>query len=180
MKLFIEKGRTGKNLLASKQRIIRLDKIRGKNLERLYEKARKDAREDFKLLKHHPLFIAGIMTYWGEGDKVSKRGFRATNSDPLIMKIFLKFLRKISGDDEERIRAWILIYPDLNAEVCENYWSKQLGLSRENFTKSIMIKGRHKTRRVSNGICTLSYSSRFLKEKMLIWISLLAEDLLKG
>ncbi|MDO8569286.1 MAG: hypothetical protein Q7R89_00655 [bacterium] len=169
-----------KSFELSRSRMIRLDKIRGKNLIRVYEQAREGARKDFEILKHHPLFVAGVMTYWGEGDKASKRGFRVTNSDPLIMRIFLLFLRKICSNDENRIRAWILIYPDLDAEKCESYWSVQLGLSRKNFTKSITIKGRHKTRRVSNGICTLSYSSRFLKEKMLVWMSLMAKDLLQN
>jgi hypothetical protein len=168
-----------KNLLLSRERMIHLGKTRGKNLERMYEKAREDAGQDFETLKYHPLFVAGVMIYWGEGDKLSKHGFRVTNSDPLLIKIYLEFLRKICGNDEERIRAWVLIYPDLEAETCEDYWSKQLGLNRKNFTKSIMIKGRHKTRKVSSGICTVSYSSRFLKEKMLVWMSLLAEDLLR-
>jgi glycosyltransferase involved in cell wall biosynthesis len=168
-----------KNLGASRARIIRLDKIRGENLKQIYKQAREEALEDFEKLKHHPLFVAGVMIYWGEGDKASKHGFRVTNSDPLLVKIFLEFLRKICLNDEKRIRAWVLIYPDLNASSCENYWSKQLGLSRKNFTKSIMIQGRHKTKKVVHGICTLSYSSRFLKEKMLVWMSLLAEDFLE-
>jgi hypothetical protein len=168
------------NLKTSREHMVRLDKIRGENLKLMYVKAREDARGDFEKLKHHPLFVAGVMIYWGEGDKVSKHGFRVTNSDPLLLKIFLEFLRKVCLNDEERIRAWVLIYPDLDADVCENYWSKQLGLSRKNFTKSIMIKGRHKTKRVNYGICTLGYSSRFLKEKMLIWMNLLAKDLIKG
>ena len=168
-----------KNLELSRERMIRLDKIRGRNLEQVYEKARKDAMKDFKKLKRHPLFVAGVMLYWGEGDKASRHGFRITNSDPLLIKIFLKFLRKICVNDESRIRAWILLYPDLNAGICEAYWSKQLGLDRKNFTKSITIQGRHKTKRVAYGICTLGYSSRFLKEKMLIWMSLLAKEILK-
>lgn len=167
-----------RNLEISKVRLVHLGKIRGDNLKRAYEQAREEARKDFEILKHHPLFIAGVMIYWGEGDKVSKHGFRVTNSDPQLLRIFLTFLRQICGNDEDRIRAWILLYPDLNKEKCENYWSRQLGLSRKNFTKSITIQGRHKTRKVTHGICTLSYSSRFLKEKMLIWMSLLAEGLL--
>ena len=168
-----------KNLEASSTRMIRLDKIRGDNLERIYEQAREDAKKDFAKLKYDPLFVAGVITYWGEGDKASSNGFRMTNSDPLLVKLFLVFLRKICGNDEERIRAWILIYPDLDKDKCEKYWSKMLGLSQKNFTKTITIQGRHKTKRVTYGICTISYSSRFLKQKMLIWMSLLAEELIK-
>ncbi|MCR4279175.1 MAG: hypothetical protein NUV78_00345 [Candidatus Zambryskibacteria bacterium] len=175
----IKKSLNEKNIEISKRRIIHLDKIRGENLKKVYEEAREEAKEDFKALRYSPLFIAGIMIYWSEGDKISKNGFRVSNSDPLVMKIFLTFLRKVCGGDETRIRAGLLLYPDLDSETCEKYWSNQIGLSRSNFTKSIVIQGRHKTRRVQYGICTLNFSSRFLKEKMLIWMRLAAEDLLR-
>lgn len=168
-----------KNLEISSVRIVRLNKIRGKHLEKLYAEAREEAKQDFVTLRDHPLFIAGVMAYWGEGDKASKNGFRISNSDPLMIKIFVVFLKNICGVTEERVRASLLIYPDLNKEQCENYWSNQIGLARTNFTKSITVPGRHKTRRVQYGICTLNYSSRFLKEKMLVWMSLLAKSLLE-
>src|SRR3989339_890884 len=55
-------------------RLQQLGRIRGDNLKRLYEEAESEAIEDFDALKFHPLFIAGIVIYWGEGDKVSKNG----------------------------------------------------------------------------------------------------------
>lgn len=165
------------NIEVSKNRIIRLNKIRGENLEKVYETARREAREDFEKLKYSSLFIAGITIYWGEGDKASKNGFRISNSDPILIKVFLQFLRKACGTDEKRIRAGLLVYPDLNKNECEIYWSKAIGLDKKNFTKSIVIQGKHRIRKVSHGICTLSFSSRFLKEKMLIWMSLLGQEL---
>lgn len=166
-----------KSIASSTSRIIRLNKARGKNLDKLYKQARTDAKEEFAELKRHPLFVAGVMAYWGEGDKASRNGFRITNSDLGLMKIFINFLRQVTNKDEDRIRAWVLVYPDLDKDKCVEYWSKGLGLNKNNFTKSIAIQGRHKTKRVTHGICTISYSSRFLKEKMLIWISLLANEL---
>ncbi len=53
-------------------RLQELNKIRGENLKKVYEEAIKEALEEFELLKYHPLFIAGLMIYWGEGNKVSK------------------------------------------------------------------------------------------------------------
>ena len=168
-----------KNLEASRLRIIHLGKIRGDNLKKLYRSAREEAAKDFSLLKHHPLFVAGVMIYWREGDKASKNSFRISNSDPVLVKIFLSFLRKVCGAEESRIRAGLLLYPDLDPQTCEVYWSEKIGLDIRNFTKSIVIRGKHKTKRVSHGICTLNFSSRFLKEKMLIWMSLMADDQLK-
>ena len=53
-------------------RIIELDKIRGTHLKRAYEEAREEARTDLFELRYNPLFIAGLMLYWGEGDKLTK------------------------------------------------------------------------------------------------------------
>ncbi|MFH1584768.1 MAG: hypothetical protein ABIB12_01410, partial [Patescibacteria group bacterium] len=46
-----------------------LNKIRGKHLKKLYRNAETEARGEFEALKLHPLFITGIVIYWGEGDK---------------------------------------------------------------------------------------------------------------
>jgi len=163
----------------SRIRLAALDKIRGKNLERLYGEARKEAEEEFGLLKNHPLFIAGVSIYWGEGDKSTKSGFRISNVDPGMIRIFRKFLLDVCRVEEKRIRVGLLLYPDLNDEDCKKYWVKNAGLSANCFTKSVTIQGRSKHRRVLYGVCGIIYSSRFLKEKMLIWIRLLSEEYAK-
>lgn len=165
-----------KALTKNKARIVHLGKIRGENLSRLYNEARKEAEEEFQLLKNHPLFVAGVMIYWGEGDKASKSGFRVTNIDPEMIRIFISFLQKVCRAPKERIRASIIIYPDLNQDVCEKYWAKSIGLPKESFTKTIKIKGKHTTKRLQYGVCTVNFSSRFLKEKMLVWIDLFGKE----
>lgn len=165
-----------KALIKNKARIVHLGKIRGENLSRLYKDARKEAEEEFQLLKNHPLFVAGVMIYWGEGDKASKSGFRVTNTDPEMIRIFLSFLLKVCRAPSNRIKASLLIYPDLDVKVCEEYWISSVGLPKESFTRTSRIQGRHKTKRLQYGICTLYFSSRFLKEKMLVWIDLFGKE----
>lgn len=67
----------------------------------------------------------------------------------------------------------------LSEEVCKKYWVDQTSLKTEDFHKSIVIKGKHKTNRVSYGVCSVGISSAYLKRKLLIWINLLAQDLIK-
>ena len=163
----------------NKARIVRLNRVRGVNLVKLYEQARKEAEEEFVTLKYDPLFISGVVIYWGEGDKASKNGFRVANSDPLMIRVFVMFLETICGD-KQRIRASLLLYPDINDSICRSYWEEQTGLSKESFTKSTYIKGKHGSRRLKYGVCTVSFSSRYLKEKMLVWIRLLSQTLVSG
>ena len=165
-----------KFLEQNKIRLARLDKIRGENLRKLYEEARREAEKEFHLLKHHPLFIAGVSIYWGEGDKATKSGFRISNVDPAMINLFRRFLIDICRVEETRIRVSLLLYPDLNDQNCKKYWVENAGLSENCFTKSVVIRGRSKNKRVAYGVCGISYSSRFLKEKMLIWIRLLGHE----
>ncbi len=161
----------------SKIRIEKLNKIRGQNLKRLYAEARKEAVIDFETLKDNRIFIAGVSIYWGEGDRTSKNGFRICNSDPRMIKLFVAFLIDVCGLDIKRLKIWLLLYPDLDEQVCREFWKKSTDLNDANFTKSIIIAGRHKINRLSYGVGNVSYSSRYLKEKMMVWIDLLSKSI---
>lgn len=158
--------------------IRRLNKIRGKHLVRLYRCARTEAYTEFDKLKYHPLFIAGIMIYWGEGDKVSGHGVRIANTDPGMIRLFVNFMIHVCQIPRNRIKAWILLYPDLDEGVCKKFWVKNSGLGDRSFTKCIIIKGRHKTNRVRYGVCNVGISSKYFKNKMLVWLKLLPSQLL--
>jgi hypothetical protein len=159
-------------------RLKELNKIRGKHLAEVYENARNEAYEELDMLKYNPLFIAALMLYWGEGDKTEKGPVRLTNTDPKLLKLYVFFLKNVCNIPLQKIRVEVLVYPDLNEKKCREYWSKAIGLSLDHFTKSILIQGRHKTRRLSHGVCIVLVSSKYLKEKMLEWIRLLPDALM--
>lgn len=146
--------------------------------QRLREGYREAALREFEEHARHPLFIPGLMLYWGEGERQPKSSIvRLGNSEPEMIRIFYLFLTKTLGISSERISAWLLLYPDLVDSIQRNFWSKATGISSERFTKSIYIKGRHPTKRLSYGVCTLVINSRALKERMLVWIELAQEFL---
>jgi hypothetical protein len=89
----------------------------------------------------------------------------------------MNFLFNICGITKEKAKAWILLYPDLNEKICKDYWIQNTGLKYGDFTKSIVIKGKHKTKRLSYGVCNFGANSAYLKRKILVWIDLLAKDL---
>ncbi|MFA6445944.1 MAG: hypothetical protein WCW14_01690 [Candidatus Paceibacterota bacterium] len=160
-------------------RLQSLDKIRGLHLDRLYKQAEFEAVQEFDQIKNHPLFISALMIYWGEGDKASPYRCSIANTEPAMIKIFLLFLENICCMPRTKIKSWILLYPDLNEEECKKYWIEKSGLEYSDFNKSIVIQGRHKTNRVRYGVCNLGVSSAYLKRKILIWIDLLAKDIVK-
>jgi hypothetical protein len=160
-------------------RIQELNRVRGENLKKLYQQAEKEAEEDFSTLKYHPLFIAGLMIYWGEGNKASPYRVGIANTEPRMIKLFVHFLRTVCSMDLSKINAWILIYPDLNVDECMKYWVENSGLGKDSFHKTMAIVGKHKTRKLSYGVCSVGVSSAYLKRKIMKWIELLSEDLVQ-
>jgi len=138
-----------------------------------HEEYRTAAVKEFEKLKDDPLFLAGIMLYWGEGEKQQKSSqVRLGNNEPEMIKIFYLFLTRSLGLEPDKIFAWLLLYPDLVDSVQKNFWSKATGIPLERFKKSIYIKGREPKKRLSYGICTVVVSSRALKERILKWLKL--------
>lgn len=159
---------------AQEKSIVRLrylDKIRGEHLKKVYEEAKQEAFHELETLRYYPLFIAGVMLYWGEGDKSERSGgLKISNCDPGVIRLFQCFLVHVCRVDKRKIKAHLLLYPDLDGRVCREYWKENGGLSEEQFTKDVYILGRHKTRRVRYGVCSLGLGSTYLKAKMRCWI----------
>ncbi len=159
--------------LAFPDKLKRMVAANKKRWANIHESYRQEAIAEFSKLKHDPLFLAGIMLYWGEGEKIAKSSVvRLSNSEPEMIKIFNLFLTRAIGIPPENIYTWLLLYPDLIDTVQKNFWSKTIGISLEQFKRSVYIKGHHPKKRLSYGVCTIFVQSRALKERMLKWLEL--------
>lgn len=158
--------------------VIELGGVRGKKLARLYEQARGEALQELVAYKKNPLFVAGLMLYFGEGDKTTKHQVRLSNTDPILIKLYLAFLETVCGVEKEKIRIQLAIYPDTDQASNERFWSFATGVPMARFTKSILQKPR-KGSRGGQGVCTVIVSSSYLKLKMLEWLALLPGELMK-
>ncbi len=70
-----------------------------------------------------------------------------------------------------------MLYPDLDERVCKEYWIKNTLLKMEDFHKSMVIQGRHKTNKLAYGVCSVGISSAYLHRKISMWIEMLARDI---
>lgn len=93
------------------------------------------------------LRLVGASLYLCEGTKerTLKRGGKIfsvefTNTDPRVIKMFLKFLREIVKADEARIKAELFSYEDLNEDKLKNFWSKVTKIPPNRFQKTITFK----------------------------------------
>ncbi len=165
------------NLELTKKRWKIIGEKNAKRFQGLRDEAVALATKEFSGLFNNPLFIAGISIYWGEGDSKDKNPLRMANSDPRMIRVYCEFLKKGMHIPKEKIKAWVLLYPELDKKKCESFWQKTCGLGRENFVKSQIIQGRHKTKRLEMGVCNIVVNSRYEKLKMLTWIDLFAKKI---
>ena len=89
--------------------------------------------------KEEKLKIAGIMLYWAEGCKFNlitrAHVVDFANSNPQMIKLFLKFLREICGIQEKRLRVLLYCYADQNIETLKKYWYRITKISLTQFIK---------------------------------------------
>lgn len=162
----------------SANRMVFLNKAKKKLSVQKHEKMKKEAVEEFEKYKNDPIFIAGLMLYLGEGDKSTNTGhLRMGNIDPMVLKIFIKFLIRFCGIKSEIIKFWLLCYPDHNIENCLNWWSNTIGIKQNQFYKTQVIQGRHKEKKLLYGVGNITITSVFLKTKVLKWIEIMSDHL---
>lgn len=164
------------NLIESTERIQNLNKIRGATLKATYEMVAIKALEELETHRNNPLFISGVSLYWGEGDKLSRNQTRLTNTDPEMIRIFMKFLFVICEVPRDKIRVALFIYSDLDESECKKFWGNITGI--QSFHKTQILPGRHKTKKLPYGVCTIVVSNSILKKKINLWIDQLPKIVL--
>ncbi|HEY4506032.1 MAG TPA: hypothetical protein VJJ24_01105 [Candidatus Paceibacterota bacterium] len=145
-----------------------------KKWDKWREVAKAEARAEFDLFFHDPLFTAGLMLYWGEGDSNPKNALRLSNINPQLVACYMAFLRKFVKVPEDKIKIGLILYKDINDERAKAYWQKVTGVSPRNFYKSQYIKGSHPTRRLLSGVCMVVVSTTRYKVKVQEWIEIFA------
>ncbi|MEK7660047.1 MAG: hypothetical protein AAB343_02480 [Patescibacteria group bacterium] len=117
------------------------------------------------------LSVAGIMLYWGEGTK-SGTSVALSNSDPDLILLFVRFLRKICGIDETRLRILMHYYPHQSERELKEFWARTVQIPLTQFSKSrIHNTSRGSYKRLSAyGTVSVRYSDVLLLDRLNYWI----------
>ena len=127
-------------------------------------------------LREKELKTAGIILYWAEGTKFNPINRNCTvdfaNSNPAMVKIFLKFLREICGTDEKRLRIYLYCYTNQYPKFLQRYWSKTTKIPLNQFTKPYIRKDflQEKSGKMKYGLVHVRYSDKKLLLQIEKWI----------
>lgn len=118
---------------------------------------RREAAEEIKALSDRELFLIGAALYWAEGSKEKEyapgSGVRFSNSDPMLIKIFLLWLLKTCKISRDRIKFEIYLHENRKDFVGKSrkHWAQVTGFSEQDFTHIYFKKGKKKTNRKNTG-----------------------------
>lgn len=93
-----------------------------------YSKVEKDIQK----LSDRELLIGGLFLYWGEGTKTSPGTVMISNTDPAVLRYFIRWIRLFKVPTE-KMHVLLHLYKDMDVEKEIHFWSKELGLSRQRF-----------------------------------------------
>jgi len=123
------------NKLAHERGLFIANKNRKTRIESENKKAYTEGQVHIKSISKKELLLIGAVLYWGEGTKSERNqvslGF--SNSDPLMISVYMKFIREILKIPEEKIRAGIHIYQSISADEAKEFWSKITNLPKSRF-----------------------------------------------
>ena len=98
-------------------------------------------------VKEKLLFLSAL--YWAEG---SKKDFGLSNTDPMLIKIFVTGLREVFGITDDQLRISIRLYEDLDKDKSLSFWSQIVNIPKEEFIGVNVLVGKKKGK-LEHGMC---------------------------
>lgn len=147
------------------EKILLLRKTHGQKLGGLARKNQRlktqeaiqtSAQQEIVSITERELWLLGTIAYWCEGSKqkesnVSQRVI-FTNSDPILLKLFVRWLRDICKVEDTDILYSIYIYATGDSKKAKFYWSKVLCIYENRFEKIVLKKHNIGTKRKNTGL----------------------------
>ncbi|MEN9582790.1 MAG: hypothetical protein RL641_744 [Candidatus Parcubacteria bacterium] len=108
--------------------------------------------------------IMGISLYWAEGHKTNgSHGVDFANSDPLMIKSFMRFLRTCYKFDEKRLRIYLYAYSNQEVGNLIDFWSNLTKIPKTQFTKPYIRRDfKPNGRKMPYGLVHIRYSDKKL------------------
>ena len=147
------------------------------------------ARRQIAVPSKENLWFMGLALYWAEGYKraqtrngreLTSHAVSLTNSDPGIVKLFLRFIREVCQVPDGKIGADVRIYQHQNTAETVNFWSRLTKINKSKFGKvyygvSKSSLGKRPYNRLPFGTIQIRVNSTQLFHQIMGWIKGLAE-----
>ncbi len=86
------------------------------------------------------LYMAGLMLYWGEGDKRNKYRLVMANTDPLLLRFFIAWAVRFLDVRRKDFRVQLHLYENMIIPDEEKFWRHSIELPTSQFYKTQVRK----------------------------------------
>ncbi len=115
---------------------------------------RTTAQSQIDSLTDREVLIAGAIAYWCEGAKSKPHNVRARacfiNSDPLLIKLYLRFLA-VAGVDQDRLIFRVSIHESADVAAAQDFWLDLTQADPAHFRRPSLKRHNPKTVRQNTG-----------------------------
>ena len=138
------------------------------------------AKKDIGFLTKREVFIFGFALYWAEGAKTKISSLALGNTDPAMLKFFIKWLTLL-GVSKDRLRIKLHLYKDMDKEKAISFWKKTLGVKSNQFIKPYIKDSRLTDLTYKNGFghgtCNIVYDNTETARYVLMGMKYIVEHL---
>lgn len=104
--------------------------------------------------------------YWGEGNKTTNHAIRVTNSDPGVIKQFVRYLKIICQIREGKLCFYLQTFKDNDLVIAREFWGGMLDIEPSTIktTNPIPSMGKGTYKKISKyGVMTVGFFNTHLK-----------------
>lgn len=154
------KNRLNGRLRIGSEVLIKRNKMQTHRAEQRAREAQAQGKIRINSLSKHELMLLGAALYWAEGYKRLKvrdgkermsHVISFLNTDPVMISVFIRFLRECLEVPNEKIQLTMRLYPHINEMEARRYWMDNTGFPAQSFLRTTaMISGASKGKRPFN------------------------------
>ena len=153
---------------------------RQRKRKKLFNKLNREAfiqTNKIKFDKNYYLLLCAVF-YWAEGTHSCDTVLKFINSEPLLIKTFLKLLRNSFTIDNKKFRALLHLHEYHNEQKQKEYWSKITGIPLSQFYRSYLKP--HTKKRIRDnypGCIAINYMDHLIAKKLIVTYNVFAKTL---
>lgn len=135
--------------------------------EEVVEKVFAQEKKAIGSLSKRDLKLVALSLYWAEGTKSWDSKTEITNSDPLLLSVFIQWMI-CSGVSKDRIKIALHLYENMDIDKEILFWSKTLDISKKQFYHPRIKKNTRTvyTGRGGHGTCQVIFGNREFNDKI--------------
>ena len=128
-----------------------------RKLDRI-SKIMQEASKNLPVASPEILDLLGVVAYWAEGSKTQDNLVAFTNTDPVLIRLVLKWLIECCKVDPRRLRLHVRVHSDTAIREAERFWREVTGIPVSQCYKTTIKEsgsGGRRVRKLRHGIATI-------------------------